>query len=113
MKSDRYPGVVQNQNVGFYKKNKINNFAKGLVRIFLIFVTNAEKADTHTNKNIKPAMRTTACSNEIPISSGSFLGRSGGPHSKQKIDFSNFFAPQTEQKEVGLDSSEYSRPKLI
>ncbi|SVC59648.1 uncharacterized protein METZ01_LOCUS312502, partial [marine metagenome] len=35
---------------------------------------------------------------DIPVSSGSILGGSGGPHSKQKTLLGNIFAPQTEQE---------------
>jgi hypothetical protein len=60
--------------------------------------------DANNNINIK--IRVIACSNDIPISSGSSIGNIGGPHSLQNSPLDKTLAPQVEQKQSGIMPSD-------
>ena len=52
--------------------------------------------DTNNEINIK--IRVSACSNDIPISSGSIIGNMGSAHFRQNSPSGNTLAPQVAQK---------------
>jgi hypothetical protein len=67
----------------------------------------------NTNNDINIKIRISACSNDIPISSGSFIGNIGGSHCLQNSPLDNTLAPQVAQKKSGIMPSDLFFLKII